>query len=480
MHRPLRVLSLGLTLAACGDSGGEPTTAAPDTGSTTATPEATTDAPAPTTGDAPTTEGTTGPGEDAAVTYHRDIAPLLAARCVQCHSPGNIAPFSLETHAEAAPFAAMLADAAEAGTMPPFPPDAACRGYAHDVSLTAAQRELLRAWAELGAPAGDPDSAPPPAMPPPAIDYDLELKLPAPFEPSIAPDEYRCFLIDWPVAEESFVTALDVIPGERRLVHHVIAYAIEPQDVQIYRDLDDADPDPGYLCYGGPGPNEDSPWRVPWLAAWAPGYAGGGMPEGTGVRVQPGSVIAMQIHYHSYPGAGPDQSRLRLRTAAKVDRQAVIMPFTNIDWVLGTEPMHIAAGDPDAVQSFEVDMTQYLKFLFPGGPFTGVQPFQVLAAGTHQHTLGTRNRLQVVRGGGGDDECLLDIPRWDFDWQGTYELDEAVTVDPGDRLRIECHWDNSAANQPIVDGVQQPPHDVTWGEGTGDEMCLGLLYVTTP
>ena len=469
-------LPLSVLLAACGPAG------TGDTGEVPATTTGATD----TSGDAPfttatvtTADTTTDSGADAAVTYYRDIKSILDARCTQCHTPGNIAPFSLLTYDEARPFAEALADSVEAGTMPPWPPDNSCRTYPHDRSLPDGESELLRAWAELGAPAGASSDAPPvPEAPGDPIEYDVELAL-APYSPTIAPDEYRCFLIDWPKDEESFVTALDVIPGDRQLVHHVIAYALEPKDVDAYRALEASDPDPGYLCYGGPGGAGNSVWEIPWLGAWVPGTTGGAMPAGTGLRVQPGSVIAVQMHYHGTAGAMPDQSRLRLRTTPKVDRRAVIMPFTNLDWVLGIEKMHIPAGEPDAVQSFELDMTGVVGFIFPGGPLTEDAPFVVHAAGLHQHTLGTRSTLEVVRGGGGD-ECLLDIPRWDFDWQGTYEFAEPVTVNPGDRIRVECHWDNSAANQPIVDGVQQEPRDVGWGEGTGDEMCLGLMYVTAP
>ena len=475
-------LGLGCLLAACArdPAGDADSTGEPASSDVSASTGAATTAAATTTGEAPTTDATTNAstgGEQDGVTYYRDVKPLLDTRCVQCHSPGNIAPFSLSTHAEAAPFASALVDAADAGTMPPFPPDAACRDYSHNVTLTDAQRELLRAWSDAGAPAGDPASEPQkPPQPGDDIVYDLELQLPAPYVPAILPDDYRCFLIDWPKDTETFVTALDVIPGERQIVHHVITYAIEPQDADTYRALEDADPDPGYLCYGGPGASAESQYRVPWLSAWAPGAAGGAFPAGTGLRVQPGSLLAVQVHYHGLPGAKPDQSKIRMRTAATVDRPAVIMPFTNLDWVLGNEEMHIPAGDPDVMLSTELDMTQFLTFLFPKGPFKGVQPFVIHAAGTHQHTLGTRNKLSVVRQGG--EECLLDIPRWDFNWQGTYDFSGATTVRPGDRIRLECHWDNSAQNQPIVDGVQQPPHDLGWGEKTSDEMCLGLLYVS--
>jgi hypothetical protein len=123
-------------------------------------------------------------------------------------------------------------------------------------------------------------------------------------------------------------------------------------------------------------------------------------------------------------------------------------------------------------------MTQYLTFLFPKGPFKGVQPFVVHAAGTHQHTLGTRNKLSVIRADGED--CLLEIPRWDFNWQGTYELGAATTVHPGDRVRLECHWDNSAANQPIVDGVQPDRRRTSAGARTPATRCASACSTSPP
>jgi hypothetical protein len=93
------------------------------------------------------------------------------------------------------------------------------------------------------------------------------------------------------------------------------------------------------------------------------------------------------------------------------------------------------------------------------------------------HTRGTSATLDTLRADGGD-ECLLDIPRWDFNWQFPYRLVEPTTLNPGDKLRITCHWDNSPQNQPAVDGMPMAPGDLNWGEGTGDEMCLGAIYAS--
>ena len=96
------------------------------------------------------------------------------------------------------------------------------------------------------------------------------------------------------------------------------------------------------------------------------------------------------------------------------------------------------------------------------------------------HNIGSHATLKLIRPNGGKNECLLDIPKWDFHWQGSYYLAQSTVVNPGDILSIECHWDNSQAHQPVQNGTQAPPKDLYWGEGTGDEMCLGGFYITRP
>ncbi len=358
--------------------------------------------------------------------------------------------------------------------MPPWPPDNSCQTYQHDASLADDDRQKILAWIADDTPEGDPADAPEvddtPADP---IDFNVQLQLPEPFTPTIAPDEYRCFLLEWPEDETSYITAFTIVPGERQIVHHVIAFNIDPDKVADFVALDEADPDPGYLCYGGPG--GEGQGRVPWLGGWVPGNTGGAMPEGTGLKIEPGSMVVVQMHYHTYPGAGPDQSKVLFRTAPSVERPAAVLPFTNPQWPQGAEPMPIPAGEKDVVHTYQADVGLGLPIIFPDGPFGPGDPYVIHDVGLHMHTRGTRGNLSIV---GGDDECLLSVPRWDFNWQGNYRLQQPVTVQPGEELRIECHWDNSPENQPFENGVQLPAADIEWGEGTNDEMCLGILYIS--
>jgi hypothetical protein len=454
------------TLAACGTA---------DTGATTGTGTstgfATTEAPTG-TGSSTGAIGSSGEvvttGSMAGLTYYRDIKPILDRKCASCHRPGDIGPFAITTYEETTKMSVAIAGSLEDGSMPPWSPSAACNSYKHDRSLPGDERDGVLEWIAAGMPAGDPADEPQPdddAQP--AIDYDIALGVPEPFTPTTYPDDYRCFLLDWPKDQDSYATAFSVTPGERSIVHHVIAFVIPPDEVATFAALDAADPGPGYPCYGGPG-GEASP-KAQWLGAWVPGSSStGAMPDGTGILVRPGSKIAMQMHYHPLPGALADQSTLKVRTAASVERPAYLLPFTNPGWLTHTPPMTIPAGAPDTVHSFEIGLGPTIYYLFPDSPFGLGTPVVAHAAGVHMHTIGTRASLTILRAGG-EEDCLIDVPDWDFNWQGTYDLAESTVVQPGDTLRLECHYDNSAGEQPLQ-----------WGEGTGDEMCLGMVYVSAP
>ena len=130
--------------------------------------------------------------------------------------------------------------------------------------------------------------------------------------------------------------------------------------------------------------------------------------------------------------------------------------------------MRIAAGDPDASHSFAYDPT---AFLSEG------QPIKIWGGGLHMHMLGKSIRASIIRSTG-EDECLVESPRWDFNWQTGTQFAEPAVLNPGDRLSLECHWDNSMGNQPIIDGERVTPADRNRGEGTLDEMCLGVFYMT--
>lgn len=417
-------------------------------------------------------------GEPLVPTYWRDAKAVLDRKCVTCHQQDAVAPFSLETYAQAAEFAPILVGAIESGSMPPWPPNASCNEYAGTRALDEQERESLLAWIDAGAPEGDPADAPEPPEPPAPFVPDVEIALPEPYLPTNSPDDYRCFTIDWPaeLSEDMYVVAEQVTPDQTAMVHHVIVFVAGPDEAGFYQGLDDADPEPGYECFGGPGKLD---WSARWLGAWVPGMDRLVMPPDTGVRVEAGSKLIVQMHYNTSAVNQPvaDQSSLGFALAPSVAKPAEFIPILDYGWVLGSKSMPIPAGDPEVMHEVTLSRTDpILLYLMQG---LGVSPnatVDLWSAALHQHLLGSHSTLRVERGGEGED-CLLQVDDWDFHWQGQYDLVEPVPFGSGDAIHLQCWWDNSAGNQPLVDGQPKAPTDTDWGEGTYDEMCLGVLLM---
>lgn len=400
------------------------------------------------------------------LTYYADVQPIIEKNCVGCHQDGAIGQGLLTTYGNVASRAQLIKQQVVDRLMPPWLADGACNDYQHDRSLTEEEIAILSDWADAGAPEGTPveHHTQPEKRSGEMSRVDLTLSVPVDYVPQIQPDDYRCFLVDWPESEVTHVTGFGVRPGNGTTVHHVIAFIAPPDQVQAYEDIDAAEEGPGYTCYGGPGGPQAQ--NGGFLGGWAPGGPPLDYPEGTGIKLEPGSKIILQVHYNTISWDGqPDRTSVDLKLDKTVQTEAMWAFFTNPNWFYSHQ-MPIPAGAPDVEHSFAMEIAPFF-----GGPVT------VYDVTLHMHTRGTKATLDVVNKDQSE-SCLLDIPRWDFNWQFPYRLAEPRVIDFGDQLRIDCHWDNSPENQPVVDGMQQPPTDINWGEGTHDEMCLGAVYAT--
>lgn len=402
-------------------------------------------------------------------TYHRDIEPIVRARCAPCHNGTGVAPGSLVSFEEVHARRELVRAVVVRRTMPPWGASRACAEYQGAWSLTDEQIAAIARWVSEGAASGEVvpgDSALETPVVPGLSRVDLVLTMPVPYLPTRAPSDYRCFLAEWPERTTKYVTGFRARPGNAALVHHAIAYAVPPEQRAVFQALDDADPGPGYDCPAGPGFIDR---RVSWIGAWEPGGMGEEYPVGTGFAVAPGSALVIQMHYDTERGAsGSDRTTFELRLEERVEREARVMPWADPAWITTDAGMFIRAGESDVVHSYFADPT---PLMFDG------EPLSIRGVSVHMHQLGIRGTLSILRANG-TCECLLDVPRWDFSWQRSYLLTRARPLYPGDRLGIECHWDNSADNQPIRDDRRQPPRDLSWGGGTSDEMCLGAAFVT--
>lgn len=405
-----------------------------------------------------------GPGTPAAgaLTYHRDIKPLVDTKCGNCHVEGGIGPFPLTTYEEVSAMRGAVEAAVVAKTMPPWPANNDCNDYLGDRSLTDEQIDTIKRWIGDGAPEGNPADAPVPVedTAQKLSRVDLELPIPEAYTPKVAPDDYHCFFVDWPAQETTYITGMGVEPGQRSIVHHVIAFVAKPDKIADFQALDDAEPGVGWTCYGGPG---GGPQSAGWVGAWAPGSIGADYPAGTGIEIPPGSKLIVQMHYNTSTAAAvPDQTKLLVRTDKTVEKKAAIMPFTKISWVT-QQTMTIPAHTSDVMHEVTADPSAYLS-IATGGALPSNTPVTIHTAGVHMHTRGKSGFFQVVREGA--EECLVDIPSWNFHWQGSYALKAPTRFEPGDQLHLKCTWDNAEM------------YDINWGEGTNDEMCLGTVYVS--
>ncbi|MBE2252730.1 MAG: hypothetical protein IAE78_24580 [Myxococcus sp.] len=418
-------------------------------------------------------------GSSTQVTYEKDVRPLMEARCTSCHAEGGIAPFALTSYEQVAAMKEAVAHAVKHRTMPPYLAAPGCAEYADDQNLTDEQIAMLQTFASTGAPRGTVTkaaSSTTATLETSLPRVDLTLAMPVRYTPVGDPDDYRCFVIDWPHQTDTYVTGFNVKPGNARVVHHAIAFLIPPERLDPVLALDAADPAPGYPCYGGPGGNQTT---VSWVGSWAPGVAANMYPADTGLLVRPGSKIVLQMHYNTTAAATAaervDLTSVELALADTVKRKAVIMPWANPDWIR-KQKMNIPAGAADVRHSFQFDPTGFLGTI-SGGVLRSNEAVRIHSAGLHQHLLGTGGRVEVLRADGSN-ECLIDLPRWDFHWQRSYRMATPKTLRVGDQLKLSCSWNNSDAFQPVVNGQRSPPRNVNWGEGTGDEMCLGILYVS--
>jgi mono/diheme cytochrome c family protein len=389
----------------------------------------------------------------AEVNYAEHVASILNDHCVECHRPGDVAPFSLNTYAEARKWSRMIDLVTKRGTMPPWPAAPGIGEFHGENRLNELELETLARWAAAGAPEGDPAKAPKPPTFPEGWALgkpDIELSMPEKFE--LGPegqDEYWNFVLDPGLTEEAYVTAIDVAPGNKKVVHHVIAY-IDEKGEGLKRLERPGSRSGGYLTGGGGvGFNPDGS-----LGGWAPGVRAQRFNEGSAFVLKPGAKIVLQIHYHKTGKPEFDQTKIALYTTpVKPERPIQVLwaanPFISI-------PPNNA--NASFRQTIPIPATVELHALMP-----------------HMHLLGKEMKATLIHPDGRR-EPLVHVPRWDFNWQLVYHLREPKRVERGSRLEIEAVYDNSADNP---NNPHNPPKVVRWGEETTDEMML-LVVMYSP
>lgn len=318
-------------------------------------------------------------------------------------------------------------------------------------------------------------------------------------------DDYRCILLDPHLTKNVFLSGVVLQPGNAKLVHHAILYRVDPEQVAAAKAKDASDPRLGWSCFGGPGLTSADTGAggdisaAPWVAAFATTGGEQRFGAGTGQPLAAGSRLILQIHYNLLNGGGLDNSTVRLRVASP---SAHLKPLHTY---LLPAPVELpcppgvhgklcsrAASIADVARRFGPwagEMPDGLQLLCGGSitaPRAGstqsctrtiYQPMQIRATAGHMHMLGRSISIDLLRPDGSS-RRLLDVKVWNFDDQSAHVLAKPVTVRPGDRLRVTCTHDASLRSKiPSLHALQ--PRYVVWGEGSSDEMCLGIVSYTT-
>ncbi len=310
-------------------------------------------------------------------------------------------------------------------------------------------------------------------------------------------DDYRCFLLDPELGQDTWLTGTQVLPGNPDVVHHVILFQVPPRQVAAAEAKDAAEDDEGWTCFGGTGLDQfQNVDRSAWIGAWAPGGRESVTKPGYGVRLRKGSRIVMQVHYNLLAGQQPDTSAAQLRLAPGTrDLEALSTMLLPAPVELPCRPKHSDgelcdrdASVADVKERFgaEGNTADLLHLLCGGEPRAGeVQscvrtlgdPITIHGVAGHMHLLGRSLKIEV-NPGTPQAKTILDIPVWDFDDQGSRPIDP-IRLEPFQQVKVTCrHVQWLRDRLPSFEG--QPDRYVVWGEGTTDEMCLGMLQVTRP
>ncbi len=406
-----------------------------------------------------------------ALTYHQDAKPILERYCTGCHTEGGIANFALTDYANAQRYAPLMAGEVESGDMPPWPPGDDSLPLRYPRKMEPQHKKILLDWLKGGAKEGDAATPArvtiiPPVRPAPPR-ADLVLDMGVTYQPDKKlHDDYRCFVIDpnpsgtGGMPQDSWVRAGVVKPGNAAIDHHVIVYAIPADKAAMIKKKDADEAGPGYSCLGGPGT-----WSASFVIGWAPGGVAVRLSDNEGMPVKKGTIFVMQMHYNVHNDDGKGD-----RTTAELEIVKSAPPYLVYQLPLADpDRLKIPANDPDAIQSIVAPVRLILQQLkLPGNDLT------IVSVTPHMHLLGTR--IDTLVGS----QPLVAIPKWDFHWQQSYQLTEPFVAGGNQSLILECHYNNTAENQPVIDGMRRTPKDITWGEGTEDEMCLSFVGIRFP
>lgn len=384
-------------------------------------------------------------------TFHRDVEPILQKHCQSCHRPGEAAPMSFLTYSATRPWAKAIKSAVAAKRMPPWFADPDHGKFKNDPSLSDAERNAIIQWADSGSPEGDPKFAPP------AVKFiegwnigvpEQVIEMPNDFAvPANGVIEYQHIVVPTGFTEDKWVKAVELRPGNRAVVHHIIAF-VRPPGSKWLRDVPPGVPVPDQARF-----RSFSAVEMPeFLLSYTPGRPAVGLAPGQARRIPAGSDIVFQLHYTSNGKAAVDRSKLGLIFSHEPPRERVAtLPIANASFVI-----------PPGAPNHRVDAVATVD-----------RPARLLRLIPHMHLRGKAFEVSLLQAGK-DPRVLLRVPKYDFNWQNAYYLDSPVTLNPGDKIAVSGWFDNSPNNPHNPD----PKAEVRWGDQSWEEMMLNYVDIS--
>lgn len=401
------------------------------------------------------------------VTFSKDVLPVLQKRCQECHRSGEIGPMPLMTYAEARPWAKAIKEAVLARRMPPWSADAHFGKFANDRSLTQKEIETLVAWADGGAAQGDRKDEPAArsftdgwqiGKPDLVLDTGVDFEVPA-----RGTVEYVHFVVPTGFTEDKWIKDVEVRPGNRGLVHHVVLYA-RPKGSRF---VAAAQPGVGFI---DPGAGQVPPSRPPQndranlyginggVYEMVGVYVPGGVPyrtlPGQARLIPAGADLVFQMHYTTNGTAAKDRTKVGINFAKEPPQHRVVNTF------LMNQSLRIPPGEGN----HRVD-----------AKFTLLQDSTLLSLFPHMHLRGKAFEYTATFPNG-ETRTLLKVPQYDFNWQMTYELAEPIRLPAGTQLTATAFYDNSVNNKYNPD----PAKEVFWGDQSWEEMLAGFVDLAIP
>lgn len=391
--------------------------------------------------------------------WSENVACIFYTSCTSCHHPGGSGPFSLLDYTTAYTSRFSIKDAVQSRYMPPWPPNSNFQTHAHERLLTQQEIDVVVSWVDGGAPEGDPLLAPP--VPTynasgsqlSQVDYSGGI---GNYTNSATQDDYRCFYISTHLGVDQYIQEIELIPGTRSMVHHALIYIEE--DTNAILTIDANDPGMGWTNFGGTGLSSSK-----LVCTWVPGTDPLVYPSGMGVKLPANAFIVVQVHYpQGTDGQTDSNSVVNFKFASGPVREVTQSPLLNflLPGQISPYPLYIGANS-----------TQNFVSTFTVPNLTPLQDnFTVLDVLPHMHQVGRSIKVYGIKPNN-DTIKLIDIPNWDFKWQGQYSFRQPMIIPEGTLLKAEAFYDNTT-NNPVAPNPNIP----VWAGEASDEEMLQVYF----